>query len=644
MTEIKILIYTDVARIAQGKDSWGVTRLREILEAQTSSFVEFKLSVINRHEGAQVGQPSTPRRIDEGLLKDFDEVWVFGFYQNNAGKVFGDFGSDQNELDEHEEAALHTRMNEHGLGVLISGDHSNPRPTGSEDDPVSTFICLGKAIGYHLPRAKELRTWDGPPTAKDDETSIDTTAAATPIIGTDPERDPTPQRLALFNFAAGAAGQLPHRLFWGRDENGRDKTIDVLPDHPHEGAVVVPESLGPDWPPTNEPDGKKKRPRPVVVALGFDRRANVNRAIPVLAVYDGDPHNVGRIAADSSWHHFLDMNLQGISKDAGPGSDFDLIGQFYRNLAHYLAPLEKRRQIAKEMREWVVTHPGVMEERGSDRIKWGRTARLYLSTVSTPFEIAEMLHVETPADLKVTDSHVEFTTLGSGEADLLPTQEEVLGSIVKRHYSVASERLKAELEGSQPSDAGAQTPSEEQIVEQGYREAFDYHRDRLERLAAASKDLSDRLKGADKREVTNMADKVCQDKETWQNSKLHPGKPYEKPEGHFVIRKKADGTFEGTHFDEHGKQSEMTEVKCGGVNGTLSFKREDEKNKYTYSGTIKKVATGGFVIVNGSRDKTGKPAPADARAKDRTEYQAADDLADGLNDAADDWSAEKPGN
>jgi|GEM_PF-1490702 len=642
MTEIKILIYTDVAKIAakEERELWGVTRLRKILETKTSNFVEFRLSVVNRHEGARIGQASTHTKVDEGLLKDFDQVWFFGFYQNNADATFGDFGSDKNELGKDEVDALSVRMDKHRLGVLISGDHSNPRPTGKEDDPVSTFMCLGKAIGSYVPRAKDLRTWDGPPTVKDDETSIDTTAEARPMIGTLAEMDRTPQRLALYNFAAGTAGYLPHRLFWGMDENGQHKTIDVLPDHPHEGAVVIPESLGPDWPPTDEPDGKKKRPMPVIVALGFDRRVNVNRAIPVLAAYDGDSHNVGRIVADSSWHHFLNMNLDGLSKAPGPGSEFDLIGQFYRNLAHYLAPLEKRQQIAKEMREWVVTHPGVLEERGSDRIRWGQAARLYLSRVATPFEIAEMLHVETPADLRVTDSHVEFTTLDSGEMNLLPTQEEVLGSIVRRHYSVASERLKAELEGAQLSDSNAQPLSEEEVVEQGFREAFDYHRDRLEKLAAASKDLSDRLKEADKKEVINMTNKVCQGTDTWLNSRLRPGKPNEEPEGHFVIKKKADGTFEGTHEDQNGKKSEMTEVKCGGENGTLSFKREDEKNKYTYTGTIKKLATGGFEIVNGSRDKTGKPAPSDGQKEERYESQATDDL----TNAGDDWSAEKPGN
>ncbi len=492
MTEIKILIYTDVSKIA-GDGLWGVTKLRDILKAKKSNFVEFKLSVVDRYQDAQVGLAPTPIKIDETLLKDFDQVWFFGFYQNKAGETFDTFGSNRNELEEDEVKALEKRMDDHRLGVLISGDHASHRPTGSENDPVETYICLGKAIGSHVPRAKDLRKWDGPPTVKDDDTSVSTIAEAAPIPATLPEMDPTPQKLALFNFAAGATGHLPHRLFWGRDENGQDKTIDVLPDHPHEGAVIVPASLSADWPPANEPDGEKKRPRPIIVALGFDRRANVNRAIPVLAVYDGDPHNIGRIVADSSWHHFLNMNLEGLSNGAAGSSEFDLLGQFYRNLAHYLAPLEKRRQIAEEMLAWVVTHPGVMEERGSDRVRWGRVARLYLNKVATPFEIGEMLHVETPADLKVTDSHVEYTTLDSGEANLLPTQEEVIGSIVRRHYSAASERLKAELEGTQPSDSDTHPLSEEKIVEQGFREAFDHHRAKLEKLAATSKDLSDRL-------------------------------------------------------------------------------------------------------------------------------------------------------
>ena len=637
MTEIKILIYTDTARILMDGDDWSVTKLRERLEAKMSEFVEFKVQIVNRYQGAEEGKPPTPVRITDELLRDVDQIWFFGLYQNKTGVNFNLIsGSDQNELSEAEIGVLNDRMNNHGLGVLVSGDHSIHRPTGSGSDPVETFICLGKAIGARVPRARQLRTWDGPPT-NDKDTSFSTLADAVPFA----EEDERPQRLALFNFAAGGSATQPHRLFLGRDENGKDTTIDILPDHPHEGEVIVPKSLESDWPPFNEPDGKKKLPRPLVVALGFDRR--VNRAAPVLAVYDGDSHKVGRIVADSSWHHFFNVNLAGISKNPSPGSAFDLLGQLYRNLAHYLTPLAKRQQIAKEMLKWVMSHPGMLEERGGDPLRLGRAARHYLSKVSTPFEIAEMLQVSTPDDLKVTDPPVEFTTLDSDGTNPLPTQEAILGSIVGLNFSVASKQLKAELEGAPLTDSDSQPTGDADIVEEGIRAAFRYHSARLAQLASAAQNFSDRQNPAANAKEVKMASTVCQGTDEWRNSKLTPnGKP-EEDDGRFVITKRKDGTFEGTHTDKDGKDTTLTEIACQGVNGTLSFKRENDKVVIRYRGTIEDDGLDGFKItkITGKFDRDFKAAPV---AEDVGQPGDKEEE-DGRIDASDtgDWSAEKPG-
>ena len=414
-----------------------------------------------------------------------------------------------------------------------------------------------------------------------------------------------------------------------------------MPDHPHEGEVVIPESLESDWPPFNESDGKKKLPRPVVVALGFDRR--VNRAAPVLAVYDGDSHKVGRIVADSSWHHFFDVNLIGISKDPSPGAAFDLLGQFYRNVAHYLTPLATRQQIAKEMLNWIMFHPGMMEERGSDPLRLGRIARHYLSKAATPFEIAEMLQVSTPDDLKATDSPVEFTTVDSDGANQLPTQQVVLGSIVGLHYRVASDRLRAELKGAQPTDSDPLTIGDDQIVEEGIREAFRYHNARRVQLASTAQIFSDRLNSAADAKEVEMANTVCQGTDRWRDSTLKPdGKP-EEDDGTFVITKKEDGTVEGTHTDKHGKTSTLRNVVCGGVNGTLSFDREDknDKKEIFYKGTIVSGPFDSFSISNGTFERNDK-AVNDVKVQGRNKYQNEEV---GEIDAGDtgEWSSQKPG-
>ena len=45
-------------------------------------------------------------------------------------------------------------------------------------------------------------------------------------------------------------------------------------------------------------------------------------------------------------------------------SDLNLIGQFFSNLAVWLAPLTVRQEMSRDMFEWVASHTEVREERG----------------------------------------------------------------------------------------------------------------------------------------------------------------------------------------------------------------------------------------------------------------------------------------
>ena len=68
-----------------------------------------------------------------------------------------------------------------------------------------------------------------------------------------------------------------------------------------------------------------------------------------LAAYDGHTVNVGRIVTDSSFHHFLDLNLlgdpcslipakkQGFNASTSGQADLAEISAFYVNLATWLA-------------------------------------------------------------------------------------------------------------------------------------------------------------------------------------------------------------------------------------------------------------------------------------------------------------------
>lgn len=468
MTAVNVLIYTDKPDISFDNDSdtKRVWILRDLLETQRPGFAEFKLRLINRYE--DFAKPQIPenlktiKKLTKKLLQEFDEIWFFGLYQKKMEGDFTDeFGGPENELDGEERRELEAWMA--SGGVLMAGDHSEFAPGGKETDPRDSFLCLGRALGRLVPRAGQLRRWDGPPTANDEDSfnTLVRTAAAdetTAIL----QEDDLPQSLIL---APVTVNGLPHRLFLG-DEC----TIDVFPDHKHEGELRIPDKLDSSWPPFTEADASKK-PKPVFVAHGSDKRTA--RRWPVLAVYDGDKLGVGRIVADSSWHHYLNVNLRGF-KDTSKNSTLDLLRQFFRNLAFFLAPRSKREQMSREMLAWLVNHSEVQEEKGNHPESVGKVALHYLAQVTTGCERDELIQIALGERLK-------FSSLKSGVA-VLPSQELVLGSIINCYYRTVSQRLNAD-----PATAVAM--STENIISQGVGEALDFHRERLKTVAFDYPDL-----------------------------------------------------------------------------------------------------------------------------------------------------------
>lgn len=462
MVTINILVYTDTFFISEDPEaSWSLSIVKDVLETKQSDFVEFKLKVVNRYEA--LAPPA--RKIDRELLRQYDVVWLFGRYTKNMPVFTLEQGGPENELDALERQELRKWMAEGGL--LIAGDHSEPSPGGQSTDPIKTFLCLGRALGKRVSRAGQMRDWEGPPTNNDDS-SFNTLVTTSQFAEMQPEAqsDEVPQKLLL----ALGRNDLPHPLFYGKDAEGKFKLIDVFPDHRHEGMVVTPRSLGKDWPPFDEPDQSKK-PRPVVVAKGCDKR--LCRSTAVLGVYDGDGLGVGRIVADSSWHHYFDLNLKGL-KGAQPGNAFQLLRQFYRNLALYLAPARKRREIGAAMLAWVINHPEVREERGNPELVVGRVALYQLSKIATGYEIAELLQTIVPDELKRDARRFDFPPLAAG-IRTLPSQELLLGSVINRFY--AAPPRQAALRERGKADVASK------LIARGIGDAFTVHRDEVNKIA-----------------------------------------------------------------------------------------------------------------------------------------------------------------
>jgi hypothetical protein len=367
MLEIRVLLYTDYLEVKLDKPTrnapnvYGLYFLKRAVEAKTPSYVKINFELVNRHEGGHAANKLTPE-----LLNKFDELWVFGRHQINLPVLLGNPAQPEMELTLPEVGALREWMLTHG--VLITGDHSNQNPITPNSDH-STYLNLGRALGHKIPRARELRLWQGPPTTdRDDFFNTQTPDGEHDIEDEILGADGLAQALTLDKIDGNV-----HRLFWKniRQTDGgiTFEPIEVFPDHLHEGAAIVPSSFGEDWPGTA---------RPLQVASGFDRRTS--KLLPVVIAYDGGT-DAGRIVADSTWHHYFNVNLSGFPKSADdeplPGTPFDDIAQYYVNLALWLAPKEVRYAMPLAVFSFLARHPQVFEvARGGTQLVGGTASNV----------------------------------------------------------------------------------------------------------------------------------------------------------------------------------------------------------------------------------------------------------------------------
>jgi hypothetical protein len=140
-----------------------------------------------------------------------------------------------------------------------------------------------------------------------------------------------------------------------------------MPDHPHEGRCfdTAPGKFEVDISSAQEyPTRNGNRPLPQVIAYGrplpspphnFAKGVHgINDPFPMISVYDGQQIGIGRVVVDSTWHHWMNMNIQGI-KTAGEtvgASDearakWEKIRQYYINIARWLATSSQRLCMAK---------------------------------------------------------------------------------------------------------------------------------------------------------------------------------------------------------------------------------------------------------------------------------------------------------
>jgi hypothetical protein len=393
---------------------------------EETSWVGFDLEItkahraVSGHEGFTAAEIKADRgadvigfRFDEAFtidgqsltLADFDIVMFFSIA----------FGNPDGSRDS--EAQAIARFMEAGGGFFGTGDHSN----------------IGASVLGLVPRVRSMRRWwgstgpNGEPAAPQviGSERIDTTRAGPDgVTHFEDQSDEIAQEIKPKLYQSGFGGglhiaqvkYLPHPLLCSPD--GR---ITVLPDHMHEGMCEVPDTLAartfrldgadvreyPDYTPPDAPAGYVAQPlAPEVVATGevlagvttlafdpvhpSDPEPTEGRIFGVIGAWDGHRVGRGRVVVDSTWHHFVDINLSGdrhledndlgeehLQKQFGfyvPGEDgtrepnaaYGMIKAYYRNLIYWLIPANRRglfsgrpstrssagRSCAKSSRAW----------------------------------------------------------------------------------------------------------------------------------------------------------------------------------------------------------------------------------------------------------------------------------------------------
>ncbi len=384
---IKILIVADTSIRFSG--SFGLGKVIDIIRENVDGYVNFAVDLARLGEidsSLTVNNSPEPKQakyinfrfssqIDgQNIIDDYDEIWCFGFAPGNDGSRNDDniwnssFASTDNDL------AILTQWMNAGGGILAMGDHH----------------YLGAAMCARIPRVGTMRRWTNaqnvPPINGIDriDTNRPQNDAQDPNINDDPEiipntaeRDNVPQIIEYKRYFVSKffsnRNYRPHPLLCG----GELGIIDVLPDHPHEGWIFENEEIdldatynfngisGDEYPSL---DGVKASPE--VIAWGntysdppynFAKGETTAKRFGVIGAYDGDRSEVGRVVVDSTWHHWLDLNIAGLESES-PNTEYQKIIRYYRNCAVWLARKWQRRGMLRYATFFMINSATGIEE------------------------------------------------------------------------------------------------------------------------------------------------------------------------------------------------------------------------------------------------------------------------------------------
>ena len=416
---VRVLLVAD-GTLDFGRGDFGLSTFVGSLLNDRRSYVAFDVATAHLRQDVtdaqlMAGAPGVLRstrgfRFDDPAHFDpdeFDVVWLFGIetnYRQDAYPGRRDLPADR--LGDGELLALARHANRGG-GLFATGDHG----------------FLGHGLGSAVDRVRGMRHWT-PVGGTSEQSMRGVLRNDTNDVGHDfgsrfsDQSDDVPQRIDATPYSARVSLLLeavyPHPVLCGRGG-----LIDVFPDHPHEGQCRTPDDLGgtcadgtPEYPPATDGSGPVA---PEVIATAHvpagntastgstaSKAATLPHSFPLLSAYDGHRAGVGRVLCDSTWHHFVNVNLIGIL-EGGTFDDFATPGIDQGKHDGFLSSAAGRAVLARIREYYVNTAVWLATPAAQDRMR----ARAWWEVVwnDRVVEATVMDPAVRSADLPLLDLH-----------------------------------------------------------------------------------------------------------------------------------------------------------------------------------------------------------------------------------------------
>jgi hypothetical protein len=327
-SKVRILMYADGSVNFSGGGFLGLQYVYNLLKSRAYFYVDFDIQFAHRDGTDPTATiPGAQTLVSLDIVNKFDEVWFFGI---NSGPNLS--AAEVTVMDQFMAAPKYG-------GVLVTGDHAS----------------LGRGIAGQITRAGAMRLYPAPPAASPGwNTTLEDGPDAGATFDFNDQSDDTPQTIRYKRYSLGSSvfrrRYRPHPVLCGPDG-----PIDIFPDHQHEGEAVAPAVVAGD---PNWPSKAGYQEIPEVIAWGAIKdpaATNHGKEIGIVSAYNGHNVDVGRILADSTWHHWFDINLTGVAALPSPYAGFDAtpagqaalkkIDAYFLNTGVWLAPPARQTEM-----------------------------------------------------------------------------------------------------------------------------------------------------------------------------------------------------------------------------------------------------------------------------------------------------------